>query len=134
MKRVSLLAAFCLTLVAFSANAGQVRIGYSCSNFNDIFQIYIVDAAREAAAEAGNVVLDVMDAQEDVIRQQDQVNTMIQKGIDVLVVVPVDTSAVQGIEAAAKAANLPLIYINRNPYPAENAPEGVYFIGANSIL
>ncbi len=133
MKKVMLLAAFCLTL-AFSANAGQVRIGYSCSNFNDIFQIYVVDAARAAAADHGNVVLDVMDAQEDVIRQQDQVNTMIQKGIDVLVVVPVDTSAVQGIEAAAKAANLPLIYVNRNPYPAENAPEGVYFIGANSIL
>ncbi|MCD8138424.1 MAG: substrate-binding domain-containing protein [Planctomycetaceae bacterium] len=137
MKKLFRFATLCLAvgiLATAAVQAGQIRIGYSCSNFNDIFQIYVVDAARAAAAEHPEVVLDVMDAQEDVIRQQDQVMTMIQSGIDVLVVVPVDTSAVSGIETLAKNANLPLIYVNRNPYPNENAPENVYFIGANSIL
>lgn len=135
MKKLSLFACVCLAAlcVASSAFAGQLRIGYSCSNFNDIFQIYIVEAAKAAATE-NNVTLDVMDAQEDVIRQQDQVNTMIQNGIDALVVVPVDTSAISGIEAAAKAAKLPLVYVNRNPYPEGNLPPNVYFIGADSIL
>lgn len=136
MKKLALLVSFCLAVGLFAssaAQAGQLKIGYSCNNFNDLFQLYIVEAAKKAAADH-NVNLEVMDAQEDVIRQQDQVSTMVQSGVDALVVIPVDTSAVAGLEAAAKSIGVPLIYINRNPYPSGNIPENVYFIGADSIL
>lgn len=137
MKRLSLLASLCVAIgiVAMSsAQAGQWRIGYSCSNFNDIFQIYVVDAAKAEVAKNPGVSLEVMDAQEDIIRQQDQVNNMIQNGVDALIVVPVDTAAVSTIEAAAKEAKLPLVYVNRNPYPDGNLPENVYYVGTDSIL
>ncbi|MDR1378466.1 MAG: substrate-binding domain-containing protein [Synergistaceae bacterium] len=117
---------------AFAATA-KFKIGYSCNNFNDTFQTYIVDAARAAAVEAG-VDLEVLDAQEDDIRQQDQVNNLIQNGVDALIVVPVNTGSVQPIIKAAADAKKPLVFVNRNPYPSGGMPENVYFTGADSIL
>jgi inositol transport system substrate-binding protein len=76
----------------------------------------------------------VQDAQEDVVRQQDQVNTMIEQGVDALVVVPVDTSAMGPITDAAQAAGIPLVYVNRNPFGESDPPDGVYYVGSEEIV
>ncbi len=107
-----------------------VSVGYSCNNFNDTFQTYIVDAAQAAADENG-INLQLQDAQEDVIKQQDQVKAMIADGVKGLIVVPVDTSATQPITDAAKEAGIPLCYVNRNPFGEEQPPENVYYVGSN---
>ncbi len=109
-----------------------VKVGYSCNNLNDTFQTYIVDAAKEAAKEA-NITLDVQDAQEDVIKQQDQVNTLIEQGVKALIVVPVDTSATDAITTAAAEAGIPLVYVNRNPFGDSQPPENVYYIGTKEV-
>lgn len=108
-------------------------IGYSCNNFNDTFQTYIVDAA-ESYAEANGIALDVQDAQEDVVKQQDQVSTLIENGVDALVVVPVDTSAMEPIATAAQEAGIPICFVNRNPYGEGESPEGVYYVGSQEIV
>ncbi len=110
-----------------------IRIGFAQTNLNDTFQTYVVDAAQAKAAELGYVI-DVQDAQEDVVRQQDQVNTMIVQGYDVIMVVPVDTSAMQPITDAVTEAGIPLIYVNRNPFGTDDPPEGVYYIGSQEIV
>lgn len=132
-KSLFLLAAAAM-LFCGAAMAGQFKIGYLCNNFNDTFQTYIVDAARAFVDKTPDVSIEVMDAQEDVVRQQDQVATLLQSGVDALVVVPVNTQAVGPIVRAAQDARVPLIFVNRNPYPDKAPPEGVYFIGADSIL
>ena len=116
-----------------AATAGQFKIGYCCNNFNDTFQTYIVDAAEKAAADR-NIILEVMDGQEDDIRQQDQVNALIQSGVDALIVVPVNTSSVQPIISAARDAEIPLVFVNRNPFSEMAPPENTYFIGADEML
>ena len=133
MRKLLALVMMAGVLAVGVAQAGQVKIGYCCNNFNDTFQTYIVDAAQKAAKEF-NVTIEVMDGQEDDIRQQDQVNTLIQNGVNALVVVPVNTSSVQPIVQAAKEAKIPLIFVNRNPYTKVAPPKNVYFIGADSIL
>jgi len=110
----------------------MVKVGYSCNNFNDTFQTYIVDAAKAAAEEAG-YTLDVQDAQEDVIKQQDQVKAMIEQGVAALIVVPVDTSAMGPITEAASAAEIPLVYVNRNPFGEGEIPANVYYVGSQEI-
>ena len=60
------------------ADGGTKTIGFASCNLNDTFQTYVVDAATAKAKELG-YKLDVQDAQEDVVKQQDQVNTMIQQ-------------------------------------------------------
>ncbi|GAB1475577.1 sugar ABC transporter substrate-binding protein [Bacillota bacterium] len=115
------------------AGGNAIKIGFAQCNLNDTFQTYVVDAAVAKATELGYTV-DVQDAQEDVVKQQDQVNTMIEQGYDVIMVVPVDTSAMQPITDAATAAGIPLIYVNRNPFGTDNPPEGVYYVGSQEIV
>lgn len=109
------------------------RIGFAQCNMNDTFQTYIVDAAKEKAKEYGWKV-DVQDAREDVVTQQDQVNTMIEQGYDAIIVVPVDTAAMDPITEAVTNAGIPLIYVNRNPYGTDNPPEGVYYVGSQEVV
>lgn len=115
------------------APADTVTIGFAQCNLNDTFQTYVVDAATAKAKELGYKI-DVQDAQEDVVKQQDQVNTMIEQGYDAIMVVPVDTAAMGPITDAVTAAGIPLIYVNRNPFGTEQPPEGVYYVGSQEIV
>lgn len=110
-----------------------VTIGFAQCNLNDTFQTYVTDAAKAKAEELG-YTMEVQDAQEDVVKQQDQVNTMIEQGFDVIMVVPVDTSAMGPITDAVTAAGIPLVYVNRNPFGTDNPPEGVYYVGSQEIV
>lgn len=143
MKRFkkALMMAFGLVLVVGLAACGggekdssDVKIGYAINNLNDTFQTYILESAQEAAKENGFKVR-VENAKEDLISQQDQVNTLIQNGVKALIVVPVDTSAMEPITKAAQNANIPLVYVNRNPYAGkeDTMPENVYYVGSEEI-
>lgn len=120
--------------VSAQDDGGTKKIGYVINNLNDTFQTYILNAAEEAANEGG-FQFEVANSEEDLIKQQDHVNSLIQTGVDGLVVVPVDTSAMGPITDAAVAAGIPLVYVNRNPYSGneESMPEGVYYVGSNEI-
>ncbi|WP_277630623.1 substrate-binding domain-containing protein [Atopococcus tabaci] len=109
----------------------EVKIGFSMSNLNDTFLNYVLNATQEEAAERG-IDIRVENAEDDLIRQQDQINALIHNEVDGLIVIPVDTSAMQPITDAAQEAGIPLIYLNRNPYTdkEEEMPEGVYYVGS----
>ncbi|MEL7656298.1 MAG: substrate-binding domain-containing protein [Bacillota bacterium] len=108
-------------------------IGFSQVNLNDPFQTLVVEAATVKADELG-YTLDVQYAQEDLAKQIDQVNAMIEQGYDAIMVVPVDTSAMGPITDAVTAAGIPLIYVNRYPFGTEEPPAGVYYVGSQSIV
>lgn len=109
-------------------NLEQLVVGYSTPNINDRFQRYVEVAAREYA-EQNDIEFLLADAQENAITQQQQVKDMIAQGVQGLIVVPVDTRAMNPITQMAKDAGIPLVYLNRNPY-GESFPEGVYFVGS----
>lgn len=109
--------------------AKQIVVGYACKDVNDTFQTYLIEAAKEYAAENG-IILNISDAQNDVVKQQDQVNNFITQKVDAILVLPIDTSAAAPMTAAAQAANVPLIYVNTNPYPDGSFPDGTYYVGS----
>lgn len=113
--------------------AAAVKIGFAQCNLNDTFQTYVTDAATAKATELGYTI-DVQDAQEDVVKQQDQVKAMIEQGYNAIIVVPVDTSAMGPITDAVVAAGIPLVYVNRNPFGTEEPPAGVYYVGSQEIV
>lgn len=117
-----------------AGDKSKEQIGYAINNLNDTFQTYILDAAKASAKENGFGVR-VENAKEDLIAQQDQVNTLIQNGVKALVVVPVDTSAMEPITKAAQNAKIPLVYVNRNPYAGKEKemPKDVYYVGSEEI-
>ena len=141
MKKGLLVVLAVLLTAGFAFAAGQqddgadgYKVGYVCNNFNDTFQTYVMDAAKDYFDGVADVELVLQDAQEDVIKQQDLVNTFIAQGVDALIVVPVDTSAMDPIVRAASDENIPLCFVNRNPYGASNPPKNVYYVGSQEII
>jgi inositol transport system substrate-binding protein len=59
--------------------------------------------------------LQFVDGRNDVNKQLDQVQELIGKKVDALIVNPVDTAATGRITEAATAAGIPLVYVNRRP-------------------
>ncbi len=140
MKKIALISivlVFALTAVFAGGgqeDSGVKMIGYVSNNFNDTFQTYINQAALDYVDANSHLEMTQVDAQEDVIRQQDLVNTLIAQGADALIVVPVDTSAMEPITKAAQDAGIPICYVNRNPYANKAIPEGVYYVGSEEIV
>jgi inositol transport system substrate-binding protein len=84
-------------------------------------------------ADKPDFTLEFQDSQEDVVKQQDQVNNLLAKGAKAMVVVPVNTSAMAPITKACQDKKVPLVYVNRNPYGDANPPAGVYYVGSKEI-
>ena len=116
------------------AAEGSYKVGYAINSLNDTGQTFGLNGAQEKADELG-VELVVSDATEDVIKQQDNVAAFVEQGVDAIVVVPVDTSAMGPITDMVVEAGIPLVYMNRNPFADINKdiPEGVYYIGSQEF-
>lgn len=141
MKKVLVLMAMVMCFTGFLFANGEkeakdegLKIGFVSNNFNDTFQTYINGAAEAYINGLEGVSITMVDAQEDVIKQQDLANTFIAQGFDALIVVPVDTSAMTAITRAADEAGIPLCYINRNPYAGKDLPKNVFYVGSQEII
>ena len=109
----------------------KLTVGHACVDMNNTFQTYLVDAASAKADELG-VEFVMTDAQNDVVKQQDQVKAMLQQGVDAMIVVAADSSAMEPVTAAVTAADIPLVYVNVNPFgDATELPDGVYYVGSD---
>lgn len=133
-KFMVVLLSLMLVLVISSAVFAQetFKIGYACNNFNDTFQT-VIEGYAKALAEKEGVEYVYADGGEDILKQQDQINAFIAEGVDALIVVPIDTSAVEPIIEAAAAAKIPLVFVNRNPFAdlkPEEYPENTYYVGS----
>ena len=115
-------------------NGADFTVGYIINNFNDTFQTFIYSEMM-AYANANGVNVINADAQESTASQLAHVENMIVQGVDALIVVPVDTSAMTPIVNAAQNAGIPLVFVNRNPFAGEEdtMPAGVYYVGSLEI-
>jgi inositol transport system substrate-binding protein len=117
---------------ADAAEGREIVVGYVINSFNDTYQTVIHDGCV-AYAEENGIRLVTSDAQEDIIKQQDAVYALITQGVDGLIVIPVDTSAIVPITQAAQDADIPLCYASRPPYNDAAIPENVYYVGCKDI-
>ena len=134
-KSVVLFVVLLALAIACTASADGFKVGYACNNFNDTFQTVIEKYAREYA-EANGVEYVYADGHEDELKQQDQIKAMIEDGVNALVVVAVNPMGVDPIIDMAAEAGIPLVFVNRNPFSADDGsdiPDGVYYVGSNEI-
>lgn len=115
---------------AAAVPASAANIGVAMSNFDDNFLTVLRLAMQKSVEGKSDVKLQFEDAQTDIGKQLDQINNFVAQGVDAIIVNPVDASATQPITAAAKAAGVPLVYVNRQP--VEKLPDsGVSFVGSD---
>lgn len=127
MKK-TLLAAGLVSLMSTTAMAEG--IGVSMALFDDNFLTVLRNGIQEQADAAG-LSVQIEDAQNDVAKQLDQINNFIASGVDAIIVNPVDTSATQAMSDAAAAANIPLVYVNRQPINVDTLPDNQAFVASN---
>lgn len=88
------------------------KILFSVSNLKNPFFSTIVEGAQKAA-ELHGLNLEVADAQNDSVRQLDNISTYLENGTDLIIINPTDSVSVgPGIELA-NSENIPVIAVDR---------------------
>ena len=129
MKKYLLAAA--MTALMSSTCLAATKIGVSMALFDDNFLTVLRNGMIEQAKGMEGVELQVEDAQNDVAKQLDQIKNFAASGVQAIIVNPVDTSATQAMSDAAAAANIPLVYVNREPINIDTLPDNQAFVASN---
>lgn len=93
--------------------AAPLKIGMSFQELNNPYFVTMKQALEEAAASVGATVV-ITDARHDVSKQISDVEDMIQKKIDILLLNPTDSTGVEGAVKSAKAAGLVVAAVDAN--------------------
>lgn len=110
-----------------SQAAGKVTLGVAFPN-SDTFLSRVQDGMKTEATAKG-VDITITDAKDDTAAQLSQVENFVSQKVSAIIVVPVDTSAAQPMADAAKAAGIPIVFVNRNP-----SISGVPYVGSDSLF
>ena len=130
MKKTLILAGFA-ALLGTSVMAQD--IGVSMAKFDDNFLTVLRNGLTDYAKTLPGVNVQVEDAGNDVAKQLDQINNFIASGVKAIIVNPVDTSATQAMSDAAAKANIPLVYVNRQPVNVDTMPDNQAFVASNEV-
>jgi len=129
MNKLKLLAAAAAAMMTVSA-ADAGTIGFSSPNFDDNFQTVLREAAKVHAEKLGHTI-QIEDAREDVGTQLSQIQNFIASGVDAIILAPISAAASPQITAMAKAADTPLIYVNRRPVDLDKLGGKSAFVGSD---
>jgi len=99
--------------ITLPVSAAPLKIGMSFQELNNPYFVTMKQALEEAAASVGATVI-ITDARHDVAKQISDVEDMIQKKIDILLLNPTDSTGVEGAVKSAKAAGLVVAAVDAN--------------------
>lgn len=102
--------------------------GLSVSTLNNPFFVTLRDGAQAAADEMG-VELVVVDSQDDPAREASNIQDLIQRGVDALLINPTDSDAVVPSVQRANDAGIPVFTIDRGA----NGGEVVSHIASDNV-
>ena len=131
--RKNIILALILILAAVScSHAEDVKIGACFYKFSDVFLLRVRNALTAEAEKLG-VKLEIVDGHDDQATQEEQVDKFIADGVNVLIMNPVDRMNSQPYVDKAKAANIPIVFINREP-PLETLAtyDKAYYVGSKA--
>jgi inositol transport system substrate-binding protein len=131
----ALLVMFIVPFTAFAEGQkddGTILIGAAMSSFSDKGQTYLQDGVRDFAEEYDDVEIIMTDAKDDPAVQLNQIETLLVKGVDTILIVPVDISALKPVFKKCKEDGVKLVIANRMP-SEEFHNEFAVYTGSESI-
>lgn len=93
-------------------------IGLVVSTLNNPFFVDLRDGAQAKADELGANLI-VLDSQDDAATELSNVEDLINQGVDLILINPTDSDAVGSAVAAANAADIPVITLDRSANSGE---------------
>jgi inositol transport system substrate-binding protein len=111
---------------------GKIKIGVAVSSFDDQFLINMVDAMKAYTKEvySEEVQISFVDAKDDAAKQLGQVENFVTQGMDGVIVIAVDTDAVDPMTKLCVSEGVKISYVNRMP---ASLPEGAFYAGSEEI-
>lgn len=107
------------------------KVGAAIYKYDDEFMSFIRNSMENDAY--GRIALNMNDSQNDQNIQLQQIDEMVSKGARALAINLVDPKAAQAVINKAKAANLPIIFFNKEPESSVlNSYDKVWFVGTDS--
>lgn len=91
----------------------ELVVGASISTLNNPFFVSLETGINGLAEENGSKIISV-DAQDDTAKQTNDIDDLIQQGVDILLINPVDSAAIAPAVEAANSAGIPVITIDRS--------------------
>jgi methyl-galactoside transport system substrate-binding protein len=130
MKKTVLFAVAAALVASGSALAADMpTIGCAIYKFDDTFMTGVRNAILKTAE--GKAKVDMVDSQNSQATQNDKVDLFITKRMKALAINPVDRAAAGVIIQKAKAAGVPVVFFNREPFADDlKKYEKAYYVGA----
>ncbi|WP_438433063.1 galactose ABC transporter substrate-binding protein [Gorillibacterium sp. sgz500922] len=114
-----------------AADASRSTIGVAIYKASDTFMIWERDAIVKAAKNKANV--DIVDSENSQATQNDNIDHFIESKVDALAINPVDRTMAGMLIDKAKAADIPVVFMNREPLPDDMKKwDKVYYVGAKA--
>ena len=115
--------------LAFAASASAERIGLVISTQNNPFFVTLKEGAEAKAKELGHDLI-VLDSQDNPAKELGNVEDLLVKGVDVLLINPTDSDAVVSSVKAANRNKIPVVTLDR----AANGGNVVSHIASDNVL
>lgn len=93
----------------------KIKVGVTIYKYDDNFMASLRKDLEAYAKEDANVELIMNDSQNSQATQNEQVDALLSKGVNVLAINLVDPAAGQTIIDKAKAADIPVVFFNKDP-------------------
>ncbi len=93
-------------------NDGELTIGFSISTLNNPFFVTLQEGTESKADEIGAELITV-DAQDDVAKQINDVEDLIEREVDVIMINPTDSASVVAAVESANSAGIPVVTLDR---------------------
>ncbi|GAA4720072.1 galactose ABC transporter substrate-binding protein [Brevibacillus fulvus] len=114
-----------------AAAPAKPSIGVAIYKFDDTFMTGVRNAISDAAGDKADV--EIVDSQNSQPTQNDKVDLFITKQVNAMAINPVDRTAAGVIIDKAKNANIPVVFLNREPLPEDMQKwDKVYYVGAKA--
>ncbi|NMD69805.1 ribose ABC transporter substrate-binding protein RbsB [Bacillus sp. DNRA2] len=91
----------------------DIKIGLSVSTLNNPFFVSLRDGVKKEAKALG-VQIKVVDAQNDTAKQINDVEDLIQQGVDILLINPTDSAAISTAVQSANNIGIPVVTLDRS--------------------
>jgi ABC-type sugar transport system substrate-binding protein len=117
-----------------SAQAKDITIGVSIPTLDNPFWVRAVSFAQYVAQQLGAKLV-IVGAQNREDKQISDVQSLVSRGVQALVVTPQSTASAPGLIRIANRANLPIMIVDRYPgFAADNKPAPYLgFIGPDDV-
>lgn len=131
MKKILNVLLLITAMLSSGIQAKTAQIGVALANF-DLNFVSILRTQMVHELDVQGMKGQFSDARGDVALQIQQVDDFINKGVDAIILNPVDTQGVLPMINAAKRAGIPLVFVNRKPEVPLSGT--MAYVGSDSAL